>query len=234
MKLHRFIGDFDVTKEGFSVTDAALVLQMRKVLKLSIGERVILGDGKGEETICEIISYGKDSVEFGACDFQGENENESIYETLLCLSILKNDHFELAVQKATEVGITSIVPILTKRTVKLNVKADRLRKIVKEAAEQSHRGVLPIVREPLYFPDALIEARDRGTALFFDGATDAKDVTAIKTKGPSYLFIGPEGGWDDAERVLARDAKAQTVTLGPTTLRAETAAIIASYLFTHD
>ncbi len=234
MKIHRFIGDFDVTAEAFSIDDAELAGQMRKVLKLAPGEKVILGDGKGEETICEILNYTKEGVELGLCDFQGENENESIYESVLCLSILKKDNFELAAQKATEAGVRAIMPILTKRTVKLGFNAERVRKIIKEAAEQAHRGILPELYEPAHFEVALARAREFGTPLFFDGSEDAHDVANVKTKGTSFLFIGPEGGWDDSERAIVRDLKIPTVSLGPTTLRAETAAIIASYLFTHD
>ena len=80
----------------------------------------------------------------------------------------KKENFELVVQKAVEIGVKEIIPIITKRTVKLNLKYDRLEKIIKEAAEQSGRGILPILRKAMDFKKAIEEAEQNNINLFFD------------------------------------------------------------------
>lgn len=229
MKIHRFIGNFDTKQGAFVIKDPALVDQVGKVLKLASGEKILLGDGRGLETVCVIEGIKKGELKLIECERQ-TNENESEYTTVLCLALLKKDNFELAVQKAVEVGVSEIIPITTERTVKLGFARERLEKIIKEAAEQSGRGIVPHLEDPIPLENALFHANRKGTVLFCDMGEYASP-SEIKTKGASYLFIGPEGGWSDAEREMAREADGQFVALAKTTLRAETAAIVASYLF---
>jgi 16S rRNA (uracil1498-N3)-methyltransferase len=231
MKIHRFIGNFDTKATEFLLTDPEIVHQMVSVLKLDSGEKLIVSDGRGFETTCSIDSISKKEVSLKNCEWN-ENKNESDYAVVLCLALLKKDNFELAIQKAVEVGVTEIVPLMTERTVKQGFVRPRLEKIIKEAAEQSARGVLPHLEEPLSFSDALFRANRKGTVFFCDSGKENVVPSKIVTKGTSYVFIGPEGGWTDAERESAREIGATFVSLSPTTLRAETAATIATYLFT--
>ena len=143
--------------------------------------------------------------------------------------VLKKENFEWAVQKAVEVGVKEITPIITARTVKLGLNKDRLKKIIKEAAEQSGRGILPKLNEAIIFDEAIKSAKENDLNLFFNigGKNVQHSMSNISKIG---IFIGPEGGWDEEEIKKAQSSNGFTIVgLGKTILRAETAAVIASY-----
>src|SRR3989344_4947911 len=148
MKIHRFIGNFKIKIGALRINDEELLNQLRNVLKLKVGEKIILCDGRRNEGSAEIKEYGKDYVEVEIKEV-GVNENEPEKQVILYCSILKRENFELVVQKATEIGIKEIVPIITERTVKLDIRKDRLEKIIREAAGQSGRGTVPVLHEPI-------------------------------------------------------------------------------------
>lgn len=229
MKLHRFIGNFDFNNRRLRVGDLNLVSQLKNTLRLVPGDKVILGDGQSKEALAEIIEYYKNGVELELLEVK-DNQNEPSKEAILYCSILKKENFELVVQKATEIGIKRIVPLITARTVKLNLKTDRLEKIVKEAAEQSGRGMLPVVSEPMIFSEVLNDVRGNAINLFFHPEGSGFDRKELLARQKIGIFIGPEGGWTDEEVSMGRAANCEVVTLGRLTFRAETAAIIASYL----
>jgi 16S rRNA (uracil1498-N3)-methyltransferase len=227
-KLHRFIGNYQLGVGTMRLDDSELAHQMRSVLKLAPGETVIIGDGSGNEAHCKILSYDRDAVLLEGISVE-RNAVEPSGRTILYCAVLKADHFELAAAKAAEVGISEIVPLITARTVKLNLRVDRVAKIVREASELAGRGLVPAVREPQEFARALTQASRNDVNFFLDPSGKpfsgvAKNVT---TAG---IFIGPEGGWDEPEIVAAQDAGMRMVSLGGLILRAETAVIVASYL----
>jgi len=115
MRAHRFIGDFDLNKDGISSGDQELIKQLKQVLRLSAGDRVVLCNGKNQEREAEIKLLTKDQVEF---ELLGKITEISLLpkEVTLYCAVLKKENFELVVQQATEVGVTKIVPITTKRT----------------------------------------------------------------------------------------------------------------------
>lgn len=233
MRLHRFIGNLDLSQDRVEIVDADIVNQILRVLRLGVGDRLILGDGNAHECIGEISDRQKDALTVTVIE-RYENNNDPTVSGILYCAVLKRENFELVVQKATEIGIREIVPIITKRTVKLDIKQDRLQKIIKEAAEQSGRGRLPVLRAPMAFTDVLDDTRRNDINLFFDlgdAALDAADLHGTQRRG---LFIGPEGGWTEEEATLARQAGCVIVSLGALAFRGETAAIIASYLGTRD
>lgn len=229
-KIHRFIGGFDFSQPQLNITDAGLVHQLHGVLHLAHGEEIILCNGKGREALVRITEINKKEI-IVAIEKSGEAQAEPIVLATLYCAILKREHFELVVQKATEVGIADIVPIITHRTIKLNLRLDRLEKISKGAAEQSGRGKVPVIHELVSFERAVVHAQKNDMNLFFD-ATGSPVLDALqKTQSvPRGFFVGPEGGWDESEIELAKANGFQIVSLGPLTLRGETAAIIASYL----
>ena len=151
---------------------------------------------------------------------------------VLYCAILKRENFELVVQKATEIGVREIVPLITQRTVKLDIKEERLRKIITEAAEQSGRGRVPMLRQAMSFADALADAQRNDANFFFDISDVIVEEGAIGDAMRRGLFVGPEGGWSYEEVLAARAAGCHIISLGALTFRAETAAIIASYLGT--
>lgn len=231
MKLHRFIGEFDLSAEHLIVQDAKLALQLSRVLRLKSGDKVVLCDGKGAEAQAVVRSLRPMSVSFNLEKLEVSGVETSRIVALYC-SILKRENFELVAQKATEIGVRRIVPIITARTVKQDLKAERLTKIILEAAEQSGRVLLPALEAPISFKEALEQGRASDQALFFHPS--GKEMCEQKQTGTSYaLYIGPEGGWDDAEVDLAKKAGCAILSLGSLILRAETAALVATYAVIH-
>jgi 16S rRNA (uracil1498-N3)-methyltransferase len=225
MKLHRFIGSYDLRFSEIVLEDEA-ARQMSLVLKLRQGEQVVLCDGNGIQATYAVAEISKGRVGLARIGEPDVVPTEPRHIVTLYAAILKRENFEWLVQKATECGIYRIVPLLTRRTVKQGLKIDRLREIAREAAEQSGRGRLPEIVEPMPFIDALEVATKAGATYFFD--IGGKRYTGGGEK--CSLFIGPEGGWDPEERAMAIESRATIADLGPRVLRAETAATVASYL----
>ena len=154
---------------------------------------------------------------------------ESVPDLWLCFAPLKKGPIDWLVEKACELGAARLVPVVTRRTVVETPKLERLRATMIEAAEQCGRTALPELAEPVKLP-ALLRDWPEGRALFFAdelggiAATEAMRARA----GPAAILIGPEGGFDDAEREAIRAHPAAVgIGLGPRILRAETAAAAA-------
>lgn len=228
MKVHRFIGDWQLAHGNVRLDDKELAHQMRSVLKLQPGEAVVLGDGTGREAHCKILSYEKDAVVVH-CLSIGQNANEPQATVKLYCAILKNEHFESATAMATQVGVREIIPVITDRTVKLNLRIDRVRRIVREAAELAGRGVIPEVHEPVSLDQAFTDAAANDANLFLD-PSGKEFQTLGKGNRKVGLFIGPEGGWHERELSRAHEYGMRVIGLGPLVLRAETAAVVATYL----
>jgi 16S rRNA (uracil1498-N3)-methyltransferase len=231
MKLHRFIGNYDVFAPELDITDEGVVHQVSRVLRLQPGQRIVLCDGKGREAEASILSMDKKMLSV-TLERVTELQNEPEREIVLYCSIIKKELFDLVAQKATEVGVRQIVPLLSKRTVKQDLKIERIRQIVKEAAEQSGRGVIPFVHEPMNWHVAMDHAKENMVNLFFN-VMERGDGIPQGFKKKIGVWIGPEGGWDEEELSEAKAANFLLAELGPLTLRAETAAIVASYLTVH-
>jgi len=246
MKRHRFIVPFDQTQTSLRLFETELVRQITLVLKLKVGEEIVLCDGKGKEAVVRLTSVEKKEVT-GEVIERMENTNEPTRHVVLYCAVLKRENFELVVQKASEVGVAEIVPLITRRTVKTGLKLERLRQIAKEAAEQSGRGIVPVVHEAVGFEEAIEQARGNDGNWFLDvgatlavalprgdgaGASDRVGTRPIPTGERAGLFVGPEGGWDPDEVAQAKRAGFTSASLGKLVLRAETAAVVGAYLMT--
>lgn len=236
MKLHRFFGNFDFTSATVRISDKALVNQIKNVLRLKEGGSLVLCDNKNNETIYHIVKIDGQHIE---CEITKvvKNANEPARHIILSCSLLKRENFELVIQKATEIGVREIVPVLCERTIKLNFKKERLEKIAREAAEQSGRGIIPRIHEIQNFSDALQSAKSNAINIIFEPLSPFYKPVDIEDGSHIGVFIGPEGGWSEDELSLAYSlAETQKnfmiASLGKLTLRAETAAIISSYLLT--
>ena len=225
MRLHRFF-----MKDGVQtrVTDAATVSQWRKVFRFGTGDKVVLFDDSGFEYVATIVRFYEDGAEVAL----GEKKQGIVpaREIWLCMSIIKKDNFEWVVEKATELGVTHIVPVISGRTEKKALNMERLRSIAKEASEQSGRGNIPIVHEPVALADSfeIVKADEKFVC---DTGEDASKKLSADASGKSIaLYIGPEGGWDDADKALFNDNKILPISLGELVLRAETAAIAGMVL----
>jgi 16S rRNA (uracil1498-N3)-methyltransferase len=229
-KIHRFIVDQPLTGSTISLADSDVVHQIASVLRLKLGEQIVLCDGNGTDVLCRITEVSKKRVSVGVYERRPNTAEPTAQVTLYC-AMLKRENFEFVVQKATEIGVSEIVPVRTERTVKLEVKQDRLRKIIREAAEQSGRGRLPVLHEPMSFADALIDAKRHGVNAFFEPTgTVAPQVFLTHPTGTVGAWVGPEGGWTDDEISNARHSGCRITQLGKSVLRAETAAVVAAFL----
>lgn len=221
MKIHRFYNDF----AGSSLINlsGADARQIINVLRLKIGERVIFFS---EKNLIDFV-YELQNIEGKNTQFvlkeKIANTCEPKKKIHLYLSILKRDNFELALEKAVELGILTITPVISERTIKKGTNLERLQKIAKEAAEQSGRGIVPKILEPIKFIEALNTSVN---PLIFDPT--GKDSSSSTIQEIS-IFIGPEGGWSPKEIELAKEKEVPIAPLTKTILRAETAAIIGTY-----
>lgn len=225
MRLHRFIGEYNLNKDIIEIKDLDFIKQIKSVLRLELGDFLILCDGQGTEAKVKIIEINKGEIITQVMERTEKEQN--LKKVSLYLSILKKENFELAVEKAVEIGVNEIIPIITERTVKLNLNEDRLRKIIREASEQSGRTVLPNLRSIMKFEEAIINGKKNEEKIFFD-FTEKENTKNTDAKTIS-IFIGPEGGFTKEERDFAKQNDYKIESLGPLTLRAETAAIVATY-----
>lgn len=197
-------------------------------LRVRAGDFITVFDGCGTEYTCKITAVKKDKTEFEIVD-KREGVGETNTKISLYLSVIKQDRFELAVQKATELGVYRIVPVYsayTQRGGSLNY--DRLNRIAASACEQCGRSRLPIIEQSIEFDELL--SRAANTYMIFPWERELQGTLreAIdKTQIDVSLFIGPEGGITEQEKTALAKVGAKSVTLGKRILRAETAAISA-------
>lgn len=243
MQRHRFyalksqISDSQITLDGDEAHHLA------RVLRLGEGDHVFVFDGEGSEWECEITSVGKRETGL-AILCQLENEVESPLNLTLAQALIKGDKFDWVVQKATELGVTRIVPLLTEHSdVKLGKaraeeraenRLQRWRRISMEALKQSGRRHLVEIVEPIRFAD-FCESNPPGTNLIFSERGGRRLHEMTNNLMPVSLSIASEGGWSERELQAAEASNFIAVHLGARILRTETAAIaavtLAQYLF---
>lgn len=231
MKIHRFIGPFDLTKKEIEIT-GDIAHQILKVLRLKISEKIEIVDSKGISAMATIKNINSKSLTVAIEKIIKHKENKNNM-TLFC-AILKKENFELVVQKTTECGIYKIVPIISSRTIKNGLNIERLKKIAKEASEQSGRNTIPEISEPITFEKSLETINEKDFNILFDITGKRLEFDSGVTKSKNInIFIGPEGGWTEDEIKKTKERNFQIINLGPLTLRGETAAIISTYLISN-
>ena len=236
MRLHRFFLPFSATDNSLIIADEKIVNQIKNVLRLKDGDEILIFNGE-EERKGTIEEIAKNAIKIILKEEVINLREPKIKVKLFC-SLLKKDNFELVVQKATEVGVKEIYPIISKRTVKFDFKKERMDKIIKEASEQSMRISLPILHQTISFQEALKESSQNQLNVFCDLSSPLfseilKEKLISKKIDSLGVFIGPEGGWSEEEIHLAKDNNFLMVKLSDLVFRSETAAIIAVYLFSH-
>lgn len=221
MTLHRFFVDpAEAPGDRFPIP-ASIARQVRTVLRLGEGDRIVLLTGDGTEARCRIT--GDDCV----VEDRRPSTAEPSHRLGVVQALLKGDALEEVVQRATEVGVAGFRLALTERCVARDLsprRLDRLRAIAREAAEQSERGLVPEIRPPaplesLLGPDAV---------LLYERA-DA-DPRLGELDPPGVIIVGPEGGFTPAEVARARQAGVTVAGLGPRILRSQTVAPVAAAL----
>ncbi len=227
------VGDFF----EISGDDAA---HIAKSLRMQKGEMLTLCHD-ATDYICEITDFGEGSVKLRLLKVE-KCESEPGVEVTLFQALPKGDKMDFIVQKAVEIGVSAIVPVLTSRCVSrpdeksLQKKVSRWQKIAEEAAKQSGRGRIPRVLEAVSLENAVETAkRSEKTLLFYEnGGSPLREVINTRKPQSVAVFIGPEGGFEPAEVDLVSAAGGATCTLGKRTLRTETAAIVATALVIYE
>lgn len=219
---------------------------MRGVLRLKPNDEVYVFDGEGLEYRCRIESLRRDAATLSVIESIEPASPESALDLRLAISLLKGEKFDLAVQKATELGVMRVVPLMTRLSdIRLRDSADaekrttRWRRIALEAAKQSGRARLPLINEPTSF-ESLLESlstdKDEAGFMFAEhngqGILEALENPGVRPQALTAL-VGPEGGWTSEEIEEARAAGLRIITLGGRILRAETAAIAVTALLQH-
>lgn len=178
----------------------------------------------------EVTSASEREVVFALGE---EIEAEAALPVHLLMAVFKFDHLEWGLEKATELGVARVTPVLARRTEKHLAQAavkrvERWRKIVREASQQSRRSDVPQVDDPVMLKAAIAEVTAETRLLLAETEQENSLRAALESGASSIaLAIGPEGGWAPEEMKLFEDAEWKAVTLGPRILRAETAAISA-------
>ena len=215
-----------------------LAHRLGRVLRLKRGDRVVLSEGGTREYEVQLTGVSPYAIT-GVVLTERQAPPEPEATLVLYQSLIRANRFELVLERGTEIGVSRFVPVITARSqVQGNgepaaARSERWRRIVLEGAEQSGRGRPPRVESPVSFEEAVQQARGlklmpfegeraRSLGRYLRGLTRRPDAVS--------LFIGPEGGFEDAEVELAREAGAEIVSLGPRILRSETAGIVASAL----
>lgn len=232
MRLHRFfVGQKIEIGENITISSSELTNQIKNVFRMKAGDRVVLFNGGEYDFECSIVNIDNTMIELMP---EESTPCRNIIEKniILCASVIKKDNFEFIVEKATELGVSSIVPVISERSEKKLLNIDRLNKIAIEASEQSGRNNIPAISDIKKLADVVEDTarKDMNIVVFH---TDPKQEMNNKSSAPELsedniaIFIGPEGGWTDDEIDRFHKSGAHFLSLGKGILRAETAAIVA-------
>jgi 16S rRNA (uracil1498-N3)-methyltransferase len=245
--MHRFFVSPNALHGSRVVLPETVAHQLRQVLRMRPGAHIVVLDNQGWEYEIELTEV-REKLAAGEIVEKRPASGEPGTRITLYQCVLKKDNFEWVLQKCTEIGVTEFVPVVSQRTVVNDLKSiakhkhTRWGRIVTEAAEQSRRGALPELAEPVLLPQALSEINGFNLAMIpWEGeqTRSLREALSPLRDGSSSspevaIFIGPEGGFTDEEITLARQYGIVPVTLGARILRAETAAMSAALLTLHE
>jgi 16S rRNA (uracil1498-N3)-methyltransferase len=238
MARRRFYVPQDSIRDGIAALPDSQAHHLRNVLRISPGEVVEIFDGRGRGYSGEVELHASEVV---IRRLQSLPAQESSSRLILAAALIKSAKFEWMLQKASELGVDEIVPLITRLcdlhipAGKIALRLDRWDRIAKEAAKQSRRLDSPQIRAPLNFIDFLAAAEFSECVryLFYEKAQELWQPDPGVLANGVLLCIGPEGGWDPSEVERAREAGCNIFGLGPRILRAETAAIAAISIIQH-
>ena len=204
---------------------------LSRVLRARVGQQFEIATPLGVR-MGKIVEIEPERVVFSTSDLTQSESAIATPQIHLYLAIFKFDRFEWAVEKCTELGVTSIVPTIARRTdahlaSAARKRVERWRRIAHEAAQQSRRDAMPVIADPEKLEDAVSGAPGKRIVL-----AETERVHRLRDRvladSELSLAIGPEGGWTESELILLNQNGWETASLGPAILRAETAAIAAT------
>jgi 16S rRNA (uracil1498-N3)-methyltransferase len=236
MTVRRFFAAPDQFENRDVTLDQEETRHLRDVLRLKIGDEVNVFDGDGREFRCTITDVQKRLSRLALVEEIEPSAPESNLEIRLAVSAYKSDKLDLVVQKAVELGVARLSPIVTARgEVKLKDterRTERWRKIAMEATKQCERAKVMIVDEPISF-ESFVQGVDRGSGLLLMFSEKGGGVLPDTRPEKVTALVGPKGGWEDSEIEFASERGFLPVKLGRRIMKAETAAITFAALLQH-
>jgi 16S rRNA (uracil1498-N3)-methyltransferase len=225
-------------RDGIAYLSSSQAHHLRHVLRLGTGDVVEVFDGEGQAYLGDVEIQGPRVVVRSLRPLSSEQAPVRI---ILAPALIKSAKFEWILQKATELGVHQIVPLATRLSdiripeSKLGLRLQRWDRIVIEASKQSRRLVAPRLHQPMNFSDLLFsgEFSTCTKLLFYEKASNLWSPGDVPGSGEIMLCIGPEGGWESREIEQAQSSGISVFSLGPWTLRAETAAVAALAILQH-
>jgi 16S rRNA (uracil1498-N3)-methyltransferase len=202
-----------------------------RVLRIGVGGSVVLFDGGDFEAQAEVIRVGESSVNLNVHEPRAAQTHPSV-ELILGVAVPKGDRFGWLVEKATELGVRRLVPLITERSVVVpgDGKLEKMRRTIIESSKQCRRARLMELDEPQKWHEFVAREMDAGTLWVAHPAGVPLDLELVPHKGRVVAAVGPEGGFTDAEVELAAERGAALLSLGPRLLRIETAALTLAAL----
>jgi 16S rRNA (uracil1498-N3)-methyltransferase len=232
MRMHRFyISDIEeLSPDDIYIThETNFIHQLKNVFRFKVGQKILIFNEKIGEIEVELIKVSKIDMSFKFVQYIKESDiNKTLKRQVsLYMSIIKNNNFDLVVEKAVELGVNKIVPVISERTIKNDLNIHRLNRIIKEATEQSGRMSLMVIDDSLYLDTAINKSKDENNIVYF-GSIDSNNHTFNRDTNLKKIaiFIGPEGGFSDDEINIFLNKDIKPIGLGDYVLRAETAAIV--------
>ena len=233
--MHRFFSTHsDLTARQITIIDISEIHHMRDVLRLKNGDSVAIFDGSGKEAVGTIAAIKEAAITITVNSLRDNKPSRNIRMILAC-AIPKKTKFEFIIEKCTELGVDEIIPMRTQRTEfiseesRINKKEERYKAVAINAAKQSKRSVVPVIRPVTKFENVLTNLSPDTVGFIPHLGSDTKNlIQALKNKPATrnvIFFIGPEGDFTPDEVKKAREAGCIPVSLGPTVLKVDTAYI---------
>lgn len=205
--------------------DGAPAHYLGNVLRLKEGAQLLLFDGHSGEWLAKVVLIRKGRMKVVA--EQRTRELEQVPDLWLAFAPVKKGRVDWLVEKAVELGVARLLPVVTHRTIVDKLNLERMRAHIIEAAEQCGRTSLPDIDQPVKL-EALLKSRDSERTLYFADESGGEQAAAVFKPGSALILIGPEGGFTPEEAAAVRAAaNVAPISLGPRILRAETAALAA-------
>lgn len=230
---HFFVEEEQVNGENAYIKGSD-VNHIVNVLRMKVGEELLISVKGDWDYLCKIEKTEADRVDLKV--LESMEQRELPVKITLLQGIPKSDKLEMIIQKAIELGVSEIIPVKTKRVVvkidekKVDAKINRWNAIAESAAKQSKRSIVPKVLKPQTVENALETVKDYCVKLLpYENAQGIKKTRSIldslDTENNIAVFIGPEGGFEEAEVKKATDSGFEVITLGKRILRTETAGL---------
>jgi 16S rRNA (uracil1498-N3)-methyltransferase len=225
----RLFVDLPLGPDAAPVIEGSAAHYLLNVMRLKVGDPIRLFDNRTGEWLALVADVAKRSLTL-RIDRQ-LRALEQVPDLWLCFAPVKKARLDWIIEKATELGIARLQPVITERTIVERVKRERLEAQIVEACEQCGRTALPTLGEPVKLPQ-LLAAWPANRALLFADEAGGAPMAAVDAPAPAAILTGPEGGFTPRERdLLLAHASVRRIALGPRILRAETAAIAATGLW---